>query len=181
MRSSPWRGSRGRVAPGTVQLAVVGRLVADKGLLALIEALQRVSWRDDDWCLNLYGSGPLERELRDRVEHLGLAERVVLHGHAALDKIWSKNHVLLLPSRREGMSLALQEAMQAGRAAVVTPLLGLGELVEDGTTGLVLGGLDSADIAEGLERLWLLRKRLDVMGAAAYERVTAWLQKDPGR
>ncbi|HZN11382.1 MAG TPA: glycosyltransferase family 4 protein [Blastocatellia bacterium] len=78
--------------------------------------------------------------------------------------------VVVAPSENEAFSLAVAEAMAAGRAVLASRAGGLVEIVEDGITGLLVTPGDVGELTEGLSRLLAdetLRARL---GAAARER-----------
>ena len=69
---------------------------------------------------------------------LGLGTRIEFAGHVAdIVGIWSKHNALVLPSRCEGLPLALVEAMLCGRPAIATNVAGHGEVIEDGVTGIL--------------------------------------------
>ncbi|MDO8672297.1 MAG: glycosyltransferase [Dehalococcoidia bacterium] len=62
-----------RVAPAPFAIGYVGRLVAEKGIFVLLEAVSLLS---GSWHLDLVGSGPLEGAARQKIADLGLADRV---------------------------------------------------------------------------------------------------------
>jgi len=115
------------------QVVYCGRLSKEKGVDLLIEAIQRV-----DANLVIVGGGPLERELRElargdpRVRFTGPLPR----GGAL--KLVKGSDVFVLPSRHEGLSTALLEAMAMGVPVVATRVGGNVELVEHGVTGLLV-------------------------------------------
>jgi glycosyltransferase involved in cell wall biosynthesis len=92
----------------------VGRLVYYKALDVAIKALAFVPGT-----LIIIGTGPLERELRTLTENLGLAERVIWHGHANADELagaYQAATALWFPSnvRSEGFGMVQVEAMASG-------------------------------------------------------------------
>jgi glycosyltransferase involved in cell wall biosynthesis len=89
---------------------------------------------------------------------------------AARDELLCAAHVFLLPSRDEGLPMALLEAMAFGLAPVTTTVGSIGEAVSDGVTGIVVEPGSPTDIADALSALVAddgLRARL---GAAARDR-----------
>ena len=97
--------------------------------------------------------GSLER----LAQRLGLADRVVFEGHVAgVEKIWSLNHVLVMPSRIEGLPLAIIEAMLCGRPVVATDVAGA-EVV-DGVTGFLAEAATVGSVGNALERFWPARR-----------------------
>ena len=89
-------------------------------------------------------------------------------GHVEnIDQVWAAHHGLILPSRYEGLPLALVEAMLAGRVSIVTDVAGNRELVEDNITGFIAKGPTAAMLDEALERAWNNRHKWAQMGEAA--------------
>ena len=105
------------------RLLFVGRLSVQKNLPQLLDTLEGVSERFDTV---LVGDGELEAELRARVGRLGLAN-VTFAGRAdgeALLSRYADADVFVLPSEREGMPLALLEAMAMALPTVATDIPG---------------------------------------------------------
>lgn len=169
----PWPSSE------TLRLACVGRLVVDKGHAALLDALAAVSWRDEQWSLTIYGLGPEKQTLLEQIDRLDLGSRVSFAGHVKIEHIWRIEQVLVSPSRREGMSLALLETMRAGRPAVVTALPGADELVQPGVSGFLIATPERDDVGIALNALWSARDRLPEMGVEAARGAERWLSSDP--
>ena len=87
--------------------------------------------------------------------------------------------MLVLPSRYEGLPLALVEAMWCGRPAVVTDIGGNAELCVDNETGFVAPAATLSSFAHGLQRAWDRRKEWPRLGQAARARVENQIPKDP--
>ena len=106
----------------TLKMAMVARLQSFiKGQANVISALSTQKWQDIDFELHLYGSGKDLEYLQNLIAFYKLNKKIVVHGQKVdIEEIWLHNQVLLLPSMAEGTSLALLEAMKAGRTAVVT-------------------------------------------------------------
>ncbi|HEX3443922.1 MAG TPA: glycosyltransferase family 4 protein, partial [Chthoniobacterales bacterium] len=129
-----------RSAPeGELRFACVARLApSHKGQDILFEALAGPLWAARPWRLSLYGEGPMRHTLERLVRHLGLSDRVVFAGHvSSVEEIWGSNHVLVMPSRFEGLPLAMIEAMLCGRPVIATDVAGHSEMIEDGVTGFL--------------------------------------------
>ena len=73
-----------------------------------------------------------------------------------------------MPSRLEGQSLALIEAMYFGRAAMVTDVGGVKELISDGLNGFIAATASVKDIDEALERAWANRHEWKKMGVLSH-------------
>src|SRR5687768_12399753 len=159
-------------APSGLRLLAVGRLSRYKGFDVLLAALARPA----DASLLLVGAGECERELRAQALALGLQQRVRFAGALEDDQLasaYASADAFVLPSldRGEAFGLVLLEAMRAGLPVVASaiPGSGIGFVVEEGESGLLVPPGDTAALAEALARLAdpALRMRL---GKAALAR-----------
>ena len=113
-RPSPLRLGRMKVADGDWR-ASPGMDLAAKGQDLLLQTLALPEWWDRPVELNLYGAGGHEPALR-RLARMLQVKNVHFRGHVNnVRAIWEQNHLLVLPSRYEGLPLALVEAMWCGR------------------------------------------------------------------
>jgi glycosyltransferase involved in cell wall biosynthesis len=176
--SPPWPSAD---ESGVLRLACVGRLdLGVKGQDILLEALASSAWMNRPWRLALYGSGPMKNIIERLIERFGLNERVTLAGFVSrVEDIWAENHVLVMPSRSEGMPLAMVEAMLCGRPVVTTDVAGHSEIVEDGVSGFLAEAPTVASVAGALERLWERRHDVEAMGHAAANRIRNCVPVDP--
>jgi glycosyltransferase involved in cell wall biosynthesis len=162
------------------RMACVARLeLAAKGQDLLLRTLALPKWRRRGVQLNLFGSGPNEKGLRYLAKMLNL-DNVCFRGHEKnVRTIWENHHLLVLPSRYEGLPLALIESMWCGRPAVVTDTGGNAELCVDGETGFISPYATFHSFEETLERAWLSRTNWRQIGNAARERAEAIIPRDP--
>lgn len=165
---------------GVLKFACVARLdPGAKGQDMLFHVLAQARWRSRPIELNLYGAGPCERSVRRLAERLRLTN---VHFRGRVDcvlGIWEQNHLLVLPSRYEGLPLALVEAMWCARPAVVTDIGGNAELCVDGESGFVVPAPSVKLLDETMERAWSRRHEWQAMGKAARVRVGHLISKDP--
>lgn len=162
------------------KLACVARLEpAAKGQDLLFAVLARPQWRNRAIEVNLYGGGRCEHGLRQLMQRLRL-NNVHFRGYIAdVKAIWEQNHILVLPSRLEGLPLALVEAMLCARPAVVTDVGGNAELCVDGETGFVAAAPAMCILEQTLERAWNYRHEWQRLGAAARIRAERLISSDP--
>ena len=165
---------------GGWRLACVARMdAAAKGQDLLLQTLARPEWRGRPIEVNFFGKGPHELGLRRFAAMLQL-NNVQFRGHVSdIRAIWEQNHMLVLPSRYEGLPLALVEAMWCGRPAVVTDVGGNAELCVDGETGFVAPAPTVPSFAQALQRAWDRRKEWLQLGRDARARVENRVPKDP--
>jgi L-malate glycosyltransferase len=168
------------VKPGPrVSLALVGNLiVSHKGQDILLAVLRMPEWRSRDWVLNVYGDGPDKRYLQELVVFYQLQDRVIFYGRVGdIRKVWSENHLLVMPSHMEGMPLAIVEAMLCGRTCVATDVGGVAEWIEDGLSGFVAEAATERALDRALERAWQAREQWGEIGIRAHDR--AMMLYDP--
>lgn len=139
---------------GAVVLASVAQLIARKGHDALLRAFAVLAARNPALYLICFGRGPLEAALTRRIESLGLTGRVRLAGFRDdLSELLPGCDLLVHPAEREGLGVAVLEAMAAGVPVVAARAGGISDVVEDGVTGLLVAGGDAAALAAGVERV----------------------------
>ena len=150
-----------------VPLAVcVGRLHRQKDQGALLVAWPAVRAAVPEAQLVLVGDGPDRQELARRA-----VEGVELAGATADVRPWlAAASVVAQPSRWEGMSLSLLEAMATARSVVVTDVPGMAEVVADGV-GAVVAADDSAALADALADRLGDPERADAEGVAGRARI----------
>ncbi|HZS34435.1 MAG TPA: glycosyltransferase family 4 protein [Methylomirabilota bacterium] len=148
----PVRDHRG---PGR-HLLFVGRLVPDKGLPILIDALARLRARRPAARLTIVGDGRERASVERRARATGVAEHVALVGYQTPPQVrdWLQTaDVFVLPSLAEGVPVSLMEAMASGVPVVATRVGGVGELVEDGVSGFVVPAAAPGALAGRIEAL----------------------------
>jgi len=160
--------------PADLVVGTVARFDPVKGLDVLLEAFAQVLARVPTARLLLVGGGPEERRLRELAGRLGISERVVFAGpRPASARCVRAMDLYVTASRREGLSLAMLEAMVGGLAVVATRVTGHEDVVEAGVTGLLVPPDDPAALAEVAADLLLDAPRRRIMGEAGRRRVEA--------
>jgi glycosyltransferase involved in cell wall biosynthesis len=133
----------------------VGRLVRDKGVFELLDALSIVR-RRHACSLVVAGLGPAEDDIRRRVAMMGLGDDVDLRGYVTgddLDSAYREAALFVLPSYREGFPLVVMEAMDHGLPVVTTPIRGCADHLEPGVNALFAPPRDAESLADALLRL----------------------------
>ena len=161
-------------APFTIGFA--GRLVEEKGLLVLAEALALL---DGPWRLALYGDGPLRETLAARLADGGLSERVTFHprvASAAMPEVLAGLNAVVLPSLtrphwKEQFGRVLIEAMACGTPVVGSDSGEIPHVIGEG--GLVVPEGDAATLAAALARLRDEPGLAEALGRAGRARVLA--------
>jgi glycosyltransferase involved in cell wall biosynthesis len=160
-----------------LRLTYIGRLVAGKGVLDLIDAMQIIAREHAavPISLRIAGSGPLETQLRMKVEQSGLAERVQLLGAMAgarKQQLLEQTDVFVLPTfLPERLPYALLESMAEGIPPVACAIGGVAELIEHRRTGLLVPPRRPDLLADAILQLASDRKLLEQISRAARERI----------
>ena len=152
--------------PAPTRLAAVGRLIPIKGFDLLLRAFEHARAELPGLTLEIAGSGPLDTELR-----AGAPDGVTFLGRVSpATEVYERNAVVVVPSRGEGFGMVALEAAERGRAAIVTAVGGLPEIVADGETGVVVPGEDVAALARAIVVLANDEELVRAYGAAARRR-----------
>lgn len=144
------------VTPTAFVVGTVGRLVPVKDQRQLIAAAHLLVQRGIPLTVIIVGDGELRSELLDQIDRLGLQEHVRLLGSRDdVPELMAAFDVFALPSQSEGLSNTVLEAMASGLPVVATRVGGNPELVQSGTTGLLVPPGDERELAEAVSALYL--------------------------
>ena len=149
-------------------IAFAGRLERNKGAFVLIEAASNLS----DFRPLLLLAGPAQTD-KDFV-HLLSSSRVDYRlcgmlGHRDLARVLCASDVFCLPSYREGLPLAVCEAMLSARPIVATTVGGIPEIVRDGIEGYLVPCGDANLLADRLRMIAEDPHRAGEMGQRAHD------------
>jgi glycosyltransferase involved in cell wall biosynthesis len=138
LREAPLPLPRGKKVIG-----IVGRLFPDKGHEDLFRAMMILRGEFPDLIVLVVGDGPHGEYLRRRCKEMGLEDRVNFAGvRHNMGEVYRAADLFVMPSLREGLPMALLEAMLAEVPVVATRVGGMKSVVEDGKRGR---GVDPCD------------------------------------
>ena len=152
---------------------VVGRFHVQKGHSYLVEATPTISEQYPQVKFLFIGEGQLEKDLKSQVNRLKLNENIYFLGtRSDVPAILAAVDLFVLPSLWEGLSIALLEAMAAGKPIVATAVSGTSEVMIPGKTGLLVPPGNSRLLAEAILRILAEPALARKMGCAAKQHVT---------
>lgn len=161
--------------PSVARLVCIGRLLATKGQLLLVEAAHRLAQKGIDFELVLAGDGEMRAEVEALIARYGLSRQVRITGWISGDQVRDEllaSRGLVLPSFVEGLPVVIMESMALRRPVLSTYVSGIPELVRPGENGWLVPAGSIEDLTAAMED-FLSRPvdELRIMGEAAYLRV----------
>jgi glycosyltransferase involved in cell wall biosynthesis len=161
------------------RLACVGRLfLLDKGQDMLIRILSKEKWKGRPITISFVGTGD-DKEPLQAMASLLQVNKIQFTGYLQqVETIWNDHHALILPSRSEGLPIAVVEAMASGRTVIVTNAGGSAEFITDDVTGFV-GKADLDMLEEAMERAWNKRDHWQNMGLEAAKYIKKRVPENP--
>lgn len=139
-----------------------GRFVKKKGFEYLIDAVASLRQRRPALRLVLAGGGDLDAALRERLQHQDAMDRAILPGILSQDDVargLAAADVAVVPSVRDdagnvdGLPNVVMESLASGTPLVATPAGGIGSVVADGVTGLLVPERDVTGLSGAIDRL----------------------------
>jgi glycosyltransferase involved in cell wall biosynthesis len=160
-------------------VAITGQIAVVKGIWEFVEAAHILAQRASEPMFAVLGddlkeAGKMRRMMEERVAALGLANRFRFLGFRSdAPRIVQAFDIIAVPSHVEPLGNATLEAMAAGRPVVGTRVGGIPEMIDDGTTGILVPPSDPAALAGAIERLVQQHAVRAAMAAAARQRARA--------
>jgi len=165
------RASLGLDAKALIVLTVA-RYTEQKDHRRLLDAIPAVLTREPRARFVWVGTGPLEDTMRRTVHERRLGGHVILLGQRTdVPDLIAAADLFALPSRFEGLPLAVLEAMAGGLPVVGTCVCGIAEAVDDGVTGLLVEPGNTDALAAAISELLANGDRAALMGIRGRARV----------
>lgn len=160
---------------GPITFGFAGRLLADKGIRALVSAHKMLRDQGHDFRLLIAGkpdpANPASIPLEE-VEEWNRRPGITWLGHIGdIVALWTRCHFAVLPSHREGLPVSLLEAAACGRAMVATDAPGCREIVIQDETGLLVPVENAKALADALLSLAVSPELRGQYGRAARDLV----------
>jgi len=156
------------IPPDSPVIGTVGRLDTEKGMNYLLQSAKRVLAQFPEARFLIVGDGPKREELEAEARDLGILQSVVFTGYRSdVPLLQSLMDIQAFASLWEGTPLTAFEAMAMGKTIVSTNAGGLGEILEDGRSALVVPTCDPQALSDAITRLLADRSLADKLAANA--------------
>ena len=163
------------------KIVAAGRLSEQKNYKMLIDAVGLVLAEYPDVTLEIYGEGPLEKELTAYIKDKALEGNIRLMGRTSeLYRVYRKSDLYVMSSNYEGMPNALAEAMAIGLPSISTDCrTGPRDLIDDGKNGYLVECGDSAMLAEKIKAIFSMStEEQRLLGTSAREKVVSFCSEE---
>ncbi len=149
-------------------LGMISSLTPEKGHGVAIQAIQNIVREYPHVKLLIIGDGILGVELQQQVKEQGLNDHVVFLGKRMdIPDILSIIDIFLLPSYKEGLPMALLEAMAAGKAVIASRVGENAQVVIPHKTGMLIEAGDVGQLKSAIMELLLDKKLIQMLGQNA--------------
>lgn len=145
------------VPNNAVMLLSVGEVNQNKNHQIVIKAMAQI--KNEDIHYVIAGEGELKERLVALAMKYGISDRVHLLGYRKdVINLYKTADIYIHPSRREGLPVAVMEAMAAGLPCIVSNVRGNADLIEDGLGGYLCNNTDDNVFAENIQKAMKLQE-----------------------
>ncbi|HEY5588074.1 MAG TPA: glycosyltransferase family 4 protein [Candidatus Paceibacterota bacterium] len=141
-----------------------------KGIDILIKAWQIVYTKFPQAKLTIVGDGNITA-YKNHIYDLGLANSIIFTGKSQPKEYYLTNDIFILPSRREGMSNALLEAMHYQMTIIATDISGNQDLIKNNYSGILIPSNNVEYLTTAIDYLFNNQDLAIEMGKKAYQKV----------
>lgn len=137
-------------------IGAVGALSTQKGFEVLIDALSHLKKDDSmpDWQCMIAGDGPLQQELKDQADKLGLADSILFLGYRDSREVLPEIDILTVPSvDGEGSNAVIKEGWATETPVITSDLPSNLELVTNDHDGLIFRNRDAQELSSAIARI----------------------------
>jgi len=160
------------ISDSDIFILSTGRLAKQKGFECLIHAIPAVLRRSRKPVKTvIVGDGPIRGQLEELIRALNLEGAILLVGFRSdVGDLLHASDVIVLPSLREGLSIALLEAMAAGKPIVTTSIGSNVEVTRNGDVAVLVPPKDPVSLANAIVMLIEDREFANELGRRALHR-----------
>lgn len=135
-------------------VSYIGKLDEKKGILNLLDAIQRILLgKNDNIRFLIVGDGELWGIITNYLKEKNLNTKIKLiewMSHDELPRYFNESKLIVIPSYSEGLPNVMLEAMACGTPVLVTPVGAIPDIIKDGETGFILEDNSPETIAKGI-------------------------------
>ena len=153
-------------------ILTVAEMTANKNHITVLKALESLKERDGFEHIHylICGRGEMWESLAQSAKDMGIADHVHFLGYRTdAPELYRCSDMFAFVSFREGLSVALMEAMSSGISIMCTRIRGNVDLIEDGVSGLFTENSPEA-VAENILKLYADPQLRRTLGAGAAEK-----------
>lgn len=153
-------------------IGVISRLVPGKGHIYLLQAIRKLLDTIPNINCLIVGDGPDKKNLQFQVKVLGLEDKVVFTGiRSDIPRILNSIDIFVLPSLKEGMPMALLEAMATKKPVIATNVGAIPTIIDHSKTGLLVEPRSVEDIHNSLVQLLKDDEKANLLARNGFEKV----------
>lgn len=156
------------------QITYIGRLVFYKNVDTIIKSMEEVVEKFPDSKLLVIGDGSYRKSLERLVRDLGLTNKVIFTGrisHVEKVRMLKESAFVVLPSIYEGFGIVIIEGFACHKPVLVSNVMPLPEIVENGKDGVVIPPFDCKGWAKAITFLFRHRNKVKKMGLHARKKL----------
>jgi glycosyltransferase involved in cell wall biosynthesis len=153
-------------------IGTVGSLVIEKGHIYLLEAARQILDVVKDLKFLIIGGGPLRKALEEKSEELGIKKDVIFMGQRKdIPELLTAMDIFVLPSIKEGLPVALLEAMAAKRPIVATRVGAIPRVIGNKDIGILIEPKNINELRDAIMNLINDPRRRDLLAREGFSRV----------
>ncbi len=153
-------------------IGTVGRLTPEKGHIYLLRAFGKVITVFPNVRLMIIGDGSSKESLKLKVKSLKLEDKIIFTGiRDDIPELLNLMDVFVMPSLKEGMPMALLEAMASKKPAIGTKVGAISKVIENDYTGLLIEPGNEKELSESIIKLLKDREKANFLAQNGYEEV----------
>lgn len=160
-------------------VGTIGSLGIEKGHIYLLEAARHILNIVNDLKFLVVGDGPLRKPLEKKSEELGIKKHVIFLGQRKdIPELLMAMDIFVLPSIKEGLPMALLEAMAAKRPVIATRVGAIPKVIENKDTGVLVEPKDISGLRDAIINLLSDPGRMDLLAREGFRRVCTNFSSD---
>ncbi len=160
-------------------IGTIGNLGTEKGHIYLLEAAKQILDVVKDLKFLIIGDGRLRKQLEEKSERLGIEKHVIFMGQRRdIPELLTAMDIFVLPSIKEGLPIALLEAMAAKRPVIATRVGAIPMVIENNETGVLVEPKDVTGLRDAIVSLVNDPGRMDLLARKGFDRVCGNFSSD---